>query len=350
MRRVIEQPCSIASISPPCCHPLPKHKQQLCLQIRSQTAFTKAKISSGVRTCLTTRTIRSYSLWPVEKEKKKKEKIKENDNSETLLLEEKHSVVGDTGIDNKYKKSHNREERQSKNKTSFSGISSNMWWRNLKAVLGQSFNLEGISSSVAVVTRDRHLAVPHITVPDISWIDWAGLERRGFRGVIFDKDNTLTAPYSLALWPPLNTSLERCRSVFDENVAIFSNSAGLYQYDVDGSKAAAIEKSLGIRVVRHGTKKPAGTAEEIEKDFGYDTSLLVMVGDRHFTDIVYGNRNGFLTILTEPISPSAEPFIVKQVRKMEKCLVNSWCRRGLKPTGHNLLQEAIQCVKDPSTM
>lgn len=37
------------------------------------------------------------------------------------------------------------------------------------------------------------------------------------------------------------------------------------------------------------------------------------MGDRPFTDIVYGNRNGFLTILTEPLSLAEEPFIVRQV-------------------------------------
>lgn len=37
------------------------------------------------------------------------------------------------------------------------------------------------------------------------------------------------------------------------------------------------------------------------------------MGDRPFTDIVYGNRNEFLTILTEPLSLAEEPFIVKQV-------------------------------------
>lgn len=41
--------------------------------------------------------------------------------------------------------------------------------------------------------------------------------------------------------------------------------------------------------------------------------IPVQVGDRPFTDIVYGNRNGFLTILTEPLSLVEEPFIVKQV-------------------------------------
>lgn len=40
---------------------------------------------------------------------------------------------------------------------------------------------------------------------------------------------------------------------------------------------------------------------------------LVQVGDRPFTDIVYGNRNGFLTILTNPLSLAEEPFIVRQV-------------------------------------
>lgn len=37
------------------------------------------------------------------------------------------------------------------------------------------------------------------------------------------------------------------------------------------------------------------------------------MGDRPFTDIVYGNRNGFLTVLTKPLSLAEEPFIVRQV-------------------------------------
>lgn len=44
----------------------------------------------------------------------------------------------------------------------------------------------------------------------------------------------------------------------------------------------------------------------------------LQVGDRPFTDIVYGNRNGFLTILTEPLSRAEEPLIVQQVRFPEE--------------------------------
>lgn len=41
--------------------------------------------------------------------------------------------------------------------------------------------------------------------------------------------------------------------------------------------------------------------------------VLLQVGDRPFTDVVFGNRNGFLTILTEPLSLAEEPLTVKQV-------------------------------------
>lgn len=105
-------------------------------------------------------------------------------------------------------------------------IFTNMWWANLKAALGQRFNLEGIVCTAAVLSKDRHLAVPHVAVPDIRYIDWAELQRRGFKGVVFDKDNTLTIPYSFTLLEPIGSSLQRCKSVFGDDIGVFSNSAG----------------------------------------------------------------------------------------------------------------------------
>ena len=37
----------------------------------------------------------------------------------------------------------------------------------------------------------------HLVISDISEIDWQKLHSQGFKFVIFDKDNTLTAPYEL---------------------------------------------------------------------------------------------------------------------------------------------------------
>ncbi|KAL4583981.1 hypothetical protein LXL04_008569 [Taraxacum kok-saghyz] len=172
---------------------------------------------------------------------------------------------------------------------SSTGNFASMWWADLKAEIGQMINVEGLLFSVSVITRNKKWVMPHLSVRDIRYIDWAALRRKGYEGVVFDKDNTLTAPYSLALWGPLAASVESCKSVFGNNIAVFSNSAGLEEYDPDGRKARALEYVIGIRVIRHKMKKPAGSAEEIEKHFGCDSSKLIMVGDRPFTDIVYGN-------------------------------------------------------------
>ncbi|KAE9595178.1 hypothetical protein Lal_00009254 [Lupinus albus] len=227
------------------------------------------------------------------------------------------------------------------------GLFTNMWWVDMKAAFGQRINLEGILCSTLEIVIDPKLALPHISVPDIRYIDWAELHRKGFKGVVFDKDNTITVPYSLTPWPPLESSLDRCKLEFGPHVAVFSNSAGLREYDHDGSKARMLENAIGIKVIRHRVKKPAGTAEEIEKHFGCKSSQLIMVGDRPFTDIVYGNRNGFLTILTEPLSTAEEPFIVKQVRKLETSFVTYWSRKGLKPLDQKLLPDPMACVKEP---
>ncbi|MQL77089.1 hypothetical protein Taro_009485 [Colocasia esculenta] len=132
------------------------------------------------------------------------------------------------------------------------GTSLRRWFEE---VLGQRLNLAGIASFARVMATEegRRLAIPHLWAPDIRWIDWRELERLGFRGIVFDKDNTITAPYSLSLWPPISASLAQCVSTFPGRVAVFSNSAGLYRYDPDGSKAKTLEDAIGgIHVIMHG--------------------------------------------------------------------------------------------------
>lgn len=120
----------------------------------------------------------------------------------------------------------NEEEQGNGETKNAKGLFTNMWWADLKAALGQRFNTGAIVCAVGVVVRDRHLALPHVAVKDIGYINWEELRRRGFKGVVFDKDNTLTVPYSLRLWGPLAPSFEQCKSVFGPNIAVFSNSAG----------------------------------------------------------------------------------------------------------------------------
>lgn len=216
--------------------------------------------------------------------------------------------------------------------------------------LGQRFNPGGVAAVVTVAASEPRLALPHVSVQDIRWVDWGELRRVGFRGVVFDKDNTLTAPYAPALWPSLVASFDQCRAAFPPGaIAVYSNSAGLKQYDPNGVEASAIEAVIeGVHVIRHDAKKPAGAAKEIESYFGCSASDLVLVGDRYFTDVIYGNRNGFLTILTEPLSFAGESYIVRKVRKLEAYIISYWYKKGHRPVKHPLLPDVRRIVKfDP---
>lgn len=102
--------------------------------------------------------------------------------------------------------------------------------------------------------------------------------------------------------------------VFDGRIVLYSNSAGLEQFDPEGVEAAALESALGLSVLRHKEKKPAGGAEDVERHFNCSVDKLIMVGDRYLTDVAFGNRLGMLTIRPVPFTAEGEPKAVRAVR------------------------------------
>lgn len=48
------------------------------------------------------------------------------------------------------------------------------------------------------------------------------------------QDNTLTEPYAELVAPQLASALEQCKRTFPDRVVLFSNSAGLQEFDPDG--------------------------------------------------------------------------------------------------------------------
>uniref|UniRef100_A0A7S4JN97 Phosphatidylglycerophosphatase n=1 Tax=Odontella aurita TaxID=265563 RepID=A0A7S4JN97_9STRA len=132
-------------------------------------------------------------------------------------------------------------------------------------------------------------------------------ERCGIRAVVFDKDNTLTAPYDSVIHSNAAAGLQNALDAFGEShVAILSNSAGTMD-DPGYKDAEMIEESLGISVIRHNEKKPGGLQEVLDH-FGDidDASQLCMVGDRLLTDIVFGNLYGMLTVHCDPLCKGTE--------------------------------------------
>ncbi|KAH8120609.1 mitochondrial PGP phosphatase-domain-containing protein [Phellopilus nigrolimitatus] len=135
-----------------------------------------------------------------------------------------------------------------------------------------------------------------VTRKDLRFLDFPALQKAGYRGAVFDKDNCLTIPYEDKLVPELEETWKECRSTFgDENILIVSNSAGT-RLDSGGIQAESVSHRLGVSVLRHGTLKPGYSC--IRDIRAYFTSLkhpvsdkeLFVVGDRIFTDVVLANR------------------------------------------------------------
>ena len=73
---------------------------------------------------------------------------------------------------------------------------------------------------------DKQLLLPHLDISSIAVLNWKAAVASGFRGVVFDKDNTLTLPYELQAQKSIVASLQQCVDAFKGNVVVFSNSAG----------------------------------------------------------------------------------------------------------------------------
>lgn len=209
-----------------CFYPIPKHfySPHRSLNLNKKTLPRSSLCSTHFtnKCCFTLSSTHSCSQ---DQQKHKRD----NNNNNSTDLDQQNGIYWEefyTSIQEERTQYRENKEDPKFELPNRSGIYTNMWWTDLKAAVGQRVNVEGIVSSLGVFSKDKHLAIPHVIVPDIRYIDWTELKKRGFQGVVFDKDNTITVPYSLSLWSPLATSIDQCKSLFGNNIAVYSNSAG----------------------------------------------------------------------------------------------------------------------------
>ena len=111
-----------------------------------------------------------------------------------------------------------------------------------------------------------------------------------------------------------------------------SNSAGTRD-DENYEDAKQIENDLGIPVLRHDRKKPGGI-DEVLQYFGCKPEELVMFGDRIFTDVVFGNRYGMLTIHSALLIEEGDNKAAAKIRKYELPLIRKWIEEGKTAPTH----------------
>jgi len=183
----------------------------------------------------------------------------------------------------------------------------------------QSLNLDALRMLRLAVARPS-LLIPGLSLDTVAELDVERLHARGIRAIVFDKDNTLTRPYSNEPTAAATRIVASAVRVFGrDKCAVLSNSAGSSD-DLDFREATAAERALGIQVIRHRRKKPA-CVDDVEA-FHDDLNTIALVGDRLLTDVLFANIAGMFPVhLRSPITLKGDNGPAIAFRAIENAII-----------------------------
>lgn len=149
-------------------------------------------------------------------------------------------------------------------------------------------------------------------------IPYEELYRQGYRGLIFDIDNTLV-PHGAPADQRARALFARLKKIGFGCCLLSNNKESRVKLFNDAVKVHAIFKA--------GKPLPANYRRAMEL-MGTDAGSTIFIGDQIFTDVYGAKRAGIRTILVKPIHPREEIQIVLK-RYLEKIVLWSY-RRSLR--------------------
>lgn len=131
-------------------------------------------------------------------------------------------------------------------------------------------------------------------------IDYADLYRKGYRGVIFDIDNTLV-PHGAPATKEAAAFFASLRETGFFTCLLSNNQK---------PRVAPFADAVGSIYIENAHKPSVKNYQEACRRMGIKEEQAVFVGDQLFTDVYGAKRTGLYNILTEPIDPKEEIQIV----------------------------------------
>ena len=141
-------------------------------------------------------------------------------------------------------------------------------------------------------------------------IDFASLASRGYKGVIFDIDNTLV-PHGAPADERAMALFEKLRKLGFATMLLSNNKEPRVQ---------SFAKQVNSDYLFKAGKPGKGGYEKAMEQMGTDISNTLFVGDQLFTDVWGAKRVGIPNILVKPIHPKEEIQIVLK-RVLEKVVL-----------------------------
>ena len=143
--------------------------------------------------------------------------------------------------------------------------------------------------------------------------------QRGFRGVLFDIDNTLV--------PHGAPADERAKKLFEELRGLGMQYCLISNNQLPRVKPFADE--VQAYYIENAHKPSRKSYQKAMEKMGTDVTNTLFVGDQLFTDVYGAKRTGIKSILVKPIHPKEEIQIVLK-RYLEKIVLFFYRRRKRK--------------------
>ena len=142
-------------------------------------------------------------------------------------------------------------------------------------------------------------------------IDFDALYRAGYRGVIFDIDNTLV--------PHGAPADERARALFCHLKEIGFDCCLLSNNQLP--RIELFNQDIHVKFIENAHKPSVKNYRKAMQMMGTNTGNTLFVGDQLFTDVYGARRTGIYSILVKPIHPKEEIQIVLK-RHLERIVLH----------------------------
>jgi HAD superfamily phosphatase (TIGR01668 family) len=142
-------------------------------------------------------------------------------------------------------------------------------------------------------------------------IDYEKLYREGYRGILFDIDNTLVEHGADASDRAIELFV-RLKKLGFQTCLISNNSE---------ERVRRFNEKIGANYIHKANKPSTKNYIKATKIMGTRVDNTIFVGDQLFTDVYGANRTGLMTYLVKPIHPKEEIQIVFK-RKLERIVLH----------------------------
>ena len=147
-------------------------------------------------------------------------------------------------------------------------------------------------------------------------IDFAEYYKKGYRGILFDIDNTLV-PHNAPATKEAIRLIHRLKEI-GFGICLVSNNKE--------PRVAEFNKPLDVKYIYKAGKPKRSGYQKAMQLLGTDTTNTLFVGDQLFTDVWGANRAGIYSILVKQIAKHEEIQIVLK-RKLEKIVLREYRSR-----------------------